>query len=587
MYLDGFFYILTLYRKTRRGGHGVPRKRKMKEIIIAVLTLLSGIGIFLVACSMMSSNLESVGSNRLRSLFAKASGSNLLGVGIGALGTAAIQSSGATTVMIIGFVNAGIMSLKQAACIIYGANIGTTITGQIVALGLLGSSAISTTVIFSAFAGVGAFITTFAKNDTFKKTGGILAGFGMLFVGLKLMSGSMESFAQMDSVRNFLASINNALLLVVIGAVFTAIVQSSSVMTSVAITMVVTGLISLNQGIYITMGSNIGSCVVALLAGLTSSTNAKRTSLIHLLFNVGGVIMFMIVALILRLTTGGAINFGVMFEHLFPGVPQTQLAMFHTVFNIVTVLLVLPLTNALLKLVEYILPERKMEKCEPTEEYRLFYVDEHMLRTPPIAVRQVKNEICNMAEIAYRNFEAALAIICTLDFEHEVEFAQNEKELNFINRKLVDFIVKLGKCPLNEHDRLYLTTAIRSISDLERVGDYAENIVEYAQSLRSSNENFSVSAVAEIKYLEEHIHALFTNAMKAYIDFDKNALDKAEEFENQVDNITNRMEDNHIIRLNDGVCSPLVGAQYLSLSINAERIADHFMNIAHTIKVLQ
>ncbi len=556
----------------------------MKDIIIAILTLLSGIGIFLVACSMMSSNLESVGSNRLRSLFSKASGSNLLGVGIGAVGTAAIQSSGATTVMIIGFVNAGIMSLKQAACIVYGANIGTTITGQIVALGLLGSNAISTTVIFSAFAGVGAFITTFTKNDTIKKIGGIFAGFGMLFVGLKLMSGSMESFAQMDSVRNFLASINNAVLLVVIGAVFTAIVQSSSVMTSVAITMVVTGLISLNQGIYITMGSNIGSCVVALLAGLTSSTNAKRTSLIHLLFNIGGVVLFLIAALALRLATGGIINFGLIFERIFPGVPQTQLAMFHTVFNIVTVMLVLPLTDALLRLVEHLVPEHKMEIHEEKEEFRLFYVDDHMLRTPPIAVRQVKNEICNMADIAYRNFDTALEIICTLDFKHETEFTHNERELNFINRKLVDFIVKLSKSPLNERDRLYLTTAIRSISDLERVGDYAENIVEYAQSLRNSNECFSLSAVAEIDYMQENIHSLFSNAMKAYIDFDKEALDKAEEFEDKIDKITNRMADNHIIRLNDGVCSPLVGAQYLSLSMNAERIADHFMNIAHTIK---
>lgn len=590
-HLSRAFFLYTDFEKKdkEKRSRRTAKKEKMgaKDIIIAILTLLSGIGIFLVACSMMSSNLESVGSNRLRSLFSKASGSNLLGVGIGAVGTAAIQSSGATTVMIIGFVNAGIMSLKQAACIIYGANIGTTITGQIVALGLLGSNAISTTVIFSAFAGIGAFITTFAKKDTIKKIGGILAGFGMLFVGLKLMSGSMESFAQMDGVRNFLASINNALLLVVIGAVFTAIVQSSSVMTSVAITMVVTGLISLEQGIYITMGSNIGSCVVALLAGLTSSTNAKRTSLIHLLFNVGGVILFMLAALVLRLTTGGTINFGLLFERMFPGVPQTQLAMFHTAFNIVTVLLVLPLTDALLKLVEYILPERRMEKREETEEYRLFYVDEHMLRTPPIAVRQVKNEICNMAEIAYRNFETSLKIICTLDFEQEAEFARNEKELNFINRELVDFVVKLAKRPLNERDRMYLATAIRSISDLERVGDYAENIVEYAQSLRNSEESFSVSAVAEVDYLKENINALFTHAMKAYIDFDRDALDKAEEFEDQVDKITNRMADNHIIRLNDGVCSPLVGAQYLSLSMNAERIADHFMNIAHTIKAFR
>ena len=554
-------------------------------IFSAILTLVAGIGIFLIACQMMSSNLESASSTRLKSLFSKASRSRLLGVGIGTVGTAAIQSSGATTVMVIGFVNAGIMSLTQAATIIYGANIGTTITAQIVALGMFGgASAISTTIIFSAFAGIGAFLALFAKKDMGKKIGGTLAGFGMLFVGLSMMSGSMSDFAQLDGVKMFLSGISNPILLVLIGAVFTAIIQSSSVMTSVAIAMLCVGLISLDQGIFITMGSNIGSCVVALLAGLTSSTNAKRASLIHLLFNVGGVVLFMIAALILRLTTGGAVSFGMLFERMFPGIPQTQLAMFHTIFNIVTVLLVLPLTDVLLRLVEYMVPERRVETRVEAEEYRLFYVDERMLRTPPIAVRQVKNEICNMAEIAYRNFETSLAIICTLDFEQEAEFARNEKELNFINRALVDFVVKLAKHPLNERDRLYLATAIRSISDLERVGDYAENIVEYAQSLRNSEESFSVSAVAEIDYLKEKINALFANAMKAYIDFDTDALNMAEECEDQVDNIANRMADNHIIRLNDGVCSPLVGAQYLSLSMNAERVADHFMNIAHTIK---
>lgn len=211
---------------------------------------------------MMSSNLESVSSNKLKQLFARTSKSKLVGVGIGTVATAAIQSSGATTVMVIGFVNAGIMSLMQAATVIYGANIGTTITGQITALGMFENS-ISTGVVFATFAGIGAFTMAFAKKDLVKKIGGILAGFGMLFVGLDMMSASMDTFASLGTVKNFLASISNPLLLVLIGTVLTAIIQSSSVMTSIAITMVFTGLINLDQGIYLTMGSNIGSCVVA------------------------------------------------------------------------------------------------------------------------------------------------------------------------------------------------------------------------------------------------------------------------------------------------------------------------------------
>ncbi len=209
--------------------------------------------------------------------------------------------------MVIGFVNAGIMTLAQAATVIFGANIGTTITGQLVALGMFGENSVSTSVIFATFAGIGAFMLAFAKRDRTQKIGGILAGFGMLFVGLSMMSGAMSYFSELDSVKSFLAMFKNPLLLVLIGALLTAVVQSSSVMTSMAITMVVTGLITLNQGIYITMGSNIGTCVTALIAGLTSTKNAKRTALVHLIFNVSGVIVFMLLGMFLRF---GGIDYG-------------------------------------------------------------------------------------------------------------------------------------------------------------------------------------------------------------------------------------------------------------------------------------
>lgn len=555
--------------------------------IKAIMNLLAGIGIFLVACSMMSKNLEAAGSSKLKGLFAKASKSKLLGVGIGAAGTAAIQSSGATTVMVIGFVNAGIMSLAQAATVIYGANIGTTITGQIVALGMFGGGdSISTTVIFSAMAGVGAFMTLFTKKDSVKLWGGILTGFGMLFVGLSMMSGSMNSFAELESVKYFLASINNAILLVFIGAILTAIVQSSSVMTSVAITMVVAGLISLNQGIYLTMGSNIGSCMVALIAGLSSSRNAKRTSIIHLLFNVSGVVLFMIVSGILVMLTGGSVNFGIIFEDMFPGAPQTQLAMFHTVFNLVTVVIMLPLTNALIAVVKKIVPETPEETKVVEAEPHLYFVDEHMIKTPPIAVAMVKNEIIKMAEIANTNFNLSLDIISTLDFTRIEEFRSNEKQLNYTNQNLVSFIVKLSQTALNRKDHLYITSAMRSISDLERVGDYAENIVEDAEILRDNNNEFSVSAKAEIEYMREYINNLYEKIMVAYTGLNFKAYEEAEKIEEQIDAITDRMGDNHIIRLNAGTCTPLTGAQYLELANNSERIADHFINVGKTIKQL-
>ena len=467
-------------------------------VLSAIFTLLAGIGIFLIACQMMSTNLESASSDKLKKLFAKASKSKLLGVGIGTFGTAAIQSSGATTVMTIGFVNAGIISLSQAATIIYGANIGTTITAQIVALGMFGgSNSLSTTIVFSAFAGVGAFMALFSNKSTGQTWGGILSGFGMLFVGLSLMSSSMSDFASLDGVKTFLAAISNPILLVLIGAIFTAIIQSSSVMTSIALTMVVTGLINLEQGIFLTMGSNIGSCVVAILAGMASGKNAKRTALIHLLFNCSGVVIFLFVGWILNLVSGGSFNFGVMFERMFPAAPQTQLAMFHTFFNVITVLIILPLNDFLVSLVCKAIPDSK--EVETVGGFRLKYVDDNMLRTPPLAVAQTKREIIRMADLAMENFDRAINIITTLDFKEYDEFNQTEEELNFINRSLVDFVVKLSnKTALSEHDHIYLSTTFRSIRDLERVGDYAENIVEYARDLSETGSSFSPDARNEI-----------------------------------------------------------------------------------------
>ena len=555
-------------------------------VLSAILTLLAGIGIFLIACQMMSTNLESASSTKLKKLFAKASKSKLLGVGIGALGTAAIQSSGATSVMTIGFVNAGIISLSQAATIIYGANIGTTITAQIVALGMFGSNALSTTVIFSAFAGLGAFFTLFSKQDRWRTMGGILAGFGMLFVGLSLMSTSMGDFAALEGVKTFLARIGNPILLVLIGAIFTAIIQSSSVMTSIALTMVVTGLINLEQGIFLTMGSNIGSCVVAIIAGIASGKNAKRTALIHLLFNCSGVVIFLLVGWLLSLFSGGSLNFGVMFETMFPGVPQTQLAMFHTFFNVCTVIVILPLNNALVKLVCRMIPDTVVEKVESS--FKLRYVDDNMLRTPPLAVEQVKNEIIRMSHLAMENFDRSLEIITTLDFGKRGDFDRTEEEINFINRALVDFVVKLSnKSALSERDHIYLSTTFRSIRDIERIGDYAENIVEYADGLMHEGSRFSEKALEEIRQLSELIHELYDKVLKAYTDEDYNYMAQANIIEEQIDDFTKMMEDNHIGRLNEGICTPSTGAHYLELSSNTERIADHLINVAKSIRSLR
>lgn len=396
----------------------------MDDLLIAtaVLTLLAGVGVFLTACIMLSSNLESLSSGKLKQMFAKASKSKLYGVGIGTVGTAAIQSSGAMTVMVIGFVNAGIMTLPLAATIIYGANIGTTITAQIAAIGMINDDMISLSVIFAAFAGIGAFIMAFSKKEKTKVWGGVITGFGLLFVGLMMMASSMTDFSQLPEVVDFLASIQNVFLVLLIGILLTALVQSSSVVTTLAITMVVSGLIDLEQGIYLTLGSNIGSCIVAILAGFSGGRNAKRTAVIHLLFNVFGVSLFVIADMVLGVF---GVEYAEIFQFLFPDMPSTQLAMFHTVFNVITVIIMLPLTGLLIKLVMKIVPEKGGEKEEEFKP-KLYFINEYMLRTPPMAVQQVMKEVVNMSHIAMDNYRTACHMIRTMDFDGMDKFCNNE-----------------------------------------------------------------------------------------------------------------------------------------------------------------
>ncbi len=544
------------------------------EIIEHLFQLIAGIGVYLIAFKMISSNLEAVSSDRLKKTFARISDSKLIGLFIGIVATVLIQSSSAVTVMTIGFVNAGILSLTQAATIVFGGEIGTTVSGQIVALGLFNMETFDLNALFSSFAGLGVVVSSVAKKDNLKKTGEIISGFGLLFIGLGLMSSSMRSFAELDSLKLFLSQLDNVVFLMVAGAIITAIIHSSAAMTSIAITMVATGLISFEQGIYITLGANVGTCFTGMMAAMSSNANSKRTSVIQLIFNTGGALLVLLIDTLIKAFS--PVSIGILFERLFPGAPHYQLAMFHTVFNIASVIIVLPLTDLLVSLSKKIIPDDETDEANE----RFYYVDENMLKTPAIAVSQVKKEIVNMAAIAIENFNRAIRSFMDKDVDEKKAFVSNENELNFLNKKLVEFVVKLtGLNNISKKDYMYLSSTYKTIADIERIGDYSENIMEYADNLKEYDGKLSDHAKEEIKELRDLINNLYELTIEAYEKNNKNSFKKSMKVEDKVDDLTQRMAENHIDRLNKNLCSAEVGAQFLKLASDVERIGDHLINI--------
>lgn len=545
------------------------------DIFYAFLSLLGGIGVFLYGMKLMGDSLEMVAGNEIKRMFAKISNKKLIGVGIGTVTTAVVQSSAAIIVMSMGFVNSGLMSLTQAITISYGANIGTCVTALIVAVGVGGFADVQLTVIFAALAGVGALMIMFTKKDKVKKIGGIITGLGMIFVGLSVMTSSMSIFSQSDKISAFLAKISNPALLLLFGILFTALIQSSSAVSGIVITMVasVPALLQFDQALYIILGSNIGTCITSLIAAIGTNTNAKRAAVINVFYKTVGVIIFGILSI--------WVPFGKMFS-VFKA-PALQVAMFHLFFNVVATVIFFPFTNLMVKASEKIMPEKKKPVDE--NEPHLYFLEERLLRTPPVAVAQLKNEIVNMAEIAKSNFDKCMDAVMVGKVSDVIdEIAKNEKCLNFLNREITKYLVKLSQVDLSEDDKILISTSYHTVSDIERIGDYAENISEYAEKMEADKLTFSPKAISEIQTLKATITNLYDEVMKTYKEVTLDYIDKVNEYEESVDRQKEEMGEHHIERMNKGECTPEVGAIYLSLSSNAERVADHMTNIAYAVR---
>ena len=538
------------------------------SILEIVINILAGCGAFLLGFKVLSDNMERVAGGGLKKLFNKTSDKRLVNVGMGAAATAVVQSSSITTVMVVGFVNAGIMTLYQAAAVIMGANIGTTITGQIAAL-----NAFNIDLVFMLLLFVGVFMDLFSKNDKVKGIGLSLAGLGLVFVGLGLMSDPMSFLKTNKSVTDFLAAVNNPILLLFIGAGLTAIIQSSSAVTTIVISMATNGLIiggGGNAALFVILGSNIGTCVTALISSIGTSINARRASIIHLLFNVIGSMIFVVFLLVWK--SFAATTLEKWFHE-----PGTQIAMFHTVFNCTCTLLFLPFTKWLVKAATLIVPEKKKE-----DEKETTFMDKRFLATPALAISQLKKESFRMADLAMQSVDTAYKAFKTRDVEKAEEvYAINEKVLK-IGASISDYLVQVSAVGVNLANEKIVAALHSNVGDIARIAELGDNFTKYTK--KEVEENLTFSAV-----VEEKLEEMYSLLKKQYETCKRILLDKTDELqeadrlEEEVDTMRKELVADHIARLSKGECKPENNAVFINLVSNMERIGDHLNFISHSL----
>ncbi len=548
------------------------------QIFETIALVLAGCGALLVGFKLLSDNMEKLFGNSLKKLFNKTSDKKLVGVGMGAVTTAVIQSSGVTTVMVVGFVNAGIMSLYQAASVIMGANIGTTITAQIAALGDLPISE-----FFILMLGIGVFIDLFAKSDKVKSSGMALAWLGMIFLGLEVMSSTMKVYSDINEypqVAEFLSSMTNPFLLLIFGIVFTALMQSSSAVTSIIISMASAGLIigqvdghMTNAVLYIILGSNIGSCVTALISSIGTSVNARRASIIHLMFNVIGSFLFMIMLLI------WSDFYSATFVKWFKE-ESTQIAMFHTFFNVVCTILFLPFTKLLVKAATILVPDKKKKEEKPSE---IIYMDKRFLATPTVAIGQLTKEVFRMADMAMQSLQVAFDGFINRDLNAIDKVAENNERIMKLGEQISDYLVQVSASGISLSDEKLVSALHNNVGDIARVAELADNLTKYTRREVRDNLIFSEGINEKIGGMHDLLRQQYDTVKKVVLENDYAALPESDEIEDKVDDMRRELVAEHIQRLSQGKCRPENNTVFINLVSNLERIGDHLNFIAHSV----
>ena len=546
------------------------------DIVWNLFFLLGGVAVMMVGMKMMGAGLEKFAGAKMKNLLGKCTTNRFAGVGVGVAVTCVIQSSTATTVMLVGFVNIGLMTLQQATNVIMGANIGTTITAHIVSF----SSVFDIGAVAAVIGFIGIMMSMLIKNEKVATIGNILVGLGLIFIGIEFMSTFAKQimFANVSEkilppwVETIFKGDHFPLLLVLIGIVLTALVHSSSTITSIMVVLASIGVLSFDNALFLALGSNIGTCITSLMSSAGANVNAKRTAGVHLAFNLLGCLLFLAPIWIWKGQVAS------LFESMSNDVGQ-QIAIFHTLFNVVTTLVLLPFSTLIVKLVSKIIPEKQ----EDEDILKLSFIDSRMLSTPPIAAANVKKEIVRMADLAKENVKIAETIL--LDDEGDLElFAKNEQLINFLNRNVTAFLTKLMGADLSAKEDKIIGSYYHVISDIERVGDYAENITEYAERLKNEEKGFSAHAKEELREVFENVLKLFDLSMTAFEKEDIKMLAEIDEIENKIDEASLHLEEKHISRLKKGSCTPQTGSIYLQTVSNLERVGDHITNVSTSIK---
>ena len=533
-----------------------------------LLGLAGGLGLFLFGMNLMSEGIEKAAGAKLRNILELFTKNKFMGMIVGILFTGIIQSSSACTVMVVSFVNSGLMNLYQAAGVIFGANIGTTVTSQLVSFNL--------SKIAPLFVLIGVVMVSFIKNETAKKIGDIILGFGVLFMGLSTMSSSMSSLKESQEVVNALAGLDNPFLAVLLGTAVTSVIQSSSVTVSIILLMANQGLLELNIVLYIILGCNIGACASAMIASLSGKKDAKRAALIHLLFNIiGTVILFVI----LQVASGPVIS---MIQS-FSADNGRFVANAHTLIKIFQVIVLFPFSSLIVKMT-YLLVPGEDKKVGYREVNTLKYIGDKVVFNPATAVVEVIKEIERMGDLASENLNRAMNGLITLDEEDINEVYEVEKNINFLNHAITNYLVKINQTNLPIEDLKSIGALFHVVNDIERIGDHAVNVADNARTRKVKELSFSKEAQFEMGKMMDKVNTIIRYSIEMFAEGKYEHMTAISVLEDEIDHLERELQQAHIDRLTRGECTPDAGMLYSDIVSGLERVADHAVNIAFAIK---